>query len=57
MKLSIDKKADALYLKLDESKIVDTLEVSPGVVLFRLQRIEASCWGRGPLSLQAHTRP
>ena len=33
MKLSIDKKADALYLKLDESEIVDTLEVSPGVVL------------------------
>lgn len=33
MKLSIDKKADALYLKLDDSEIVDTLEVSPGVVL------------------------
>ena len=33
MKLSIDKKADALYLKLDESEIVDTQEVSPGVVL------------------------
>ncbi len=33
MKLSIDKKADALYLKLDESEIVDSEEVSPGVVL------------------------
>ena len=33
MKLSIDKKADALYLKLDESEIVDTQEVLPGVVL------------------------
>ena len=33
MKLSVDRKADALYLKLDDSEIVDTVEVSPGVVL------------------------
>lgn len=33
MKLKIDEKADALYLKLDDSKIVESEEVSPGVVL------------------------
>ena len=33
MKLHIDKEADALYLRLDESKIVESEEVSPGVEL------------------------
>ena len=33
MKLNVDKKADALYLRLDESRIVESEEVSPGVVL------------------------
>ena len=33
MKLSIDKQADALYLRLDDSPIVESEEVSPGVVL------------------------
>ena len=33
MKLSIDKEADALYLRLDDSPIVESEEVSPGVVL------------------------
>ena len=33
MKLSIDKQADALYLRLDDSPIVESDEVSPGVVL------------------------
>jgi len=33
MKLQVDEKADALYLRLDESKIVESQEVSPGVVL------------------------
>ena len=33
MKLNVDKKADALYLRLDDSPIVDSEEVSPGVVL------------------------
>ncbi|MDP2890431.1 MAG: DUF2283 domain-containing protein, partial [Bacteroidota bacterium] len=33
MKLKIDEKADALYLRLDDSKVVDSEEVSPGVVL------------------------
>lgn len=33
MKMHVDKKADALYLRLDESAIVDSEKVSPGVVL------------------------
>ena len=33
MKLHIDKEADALYLRLDDSSIVESEEVSPGVVL------------------------
>ncbi len=33
MKLFVDEKTDALYLRLDDSKIVDSREVSPGVVL------------------------
>ena len=33
MKLHVDKEADALYLRLDDSGIVESAEVSPGVVL------------------------
>lgn len=33
MKLHIDKEADALYLRLDDSQIIESEEVSPGVVL------------------------
>lgn len=33
MRLHVDQEADALYLRLDESNIVDSSEVSPGVVL------------------------
>lgn len=33
MKLHIDKESDALYLRLDDSRIVESQEVSPGVVL------------------------
>ena len=33
MKLTVDKKADALYLRLDDSTIVESEEVSPGIVL------------------------
>ena len=29
----MDKEADALYLRLDDSKIIESEEVSPGVVL------------------------
>ena len=33
MNLRVDKEADALYLRLDESVIVESEEVAPGVVL------------------------
>jgi len=33
MRLHVDKEADALYLRLDDSKIIDSEEVAPGVVL------------------------
>ena len=33
MKLHVDKEADALYLRLDTSVIIESEEVSPGVVL------------------------
>jgi len=33
MKLKVDQETDALYLRLDDSKIVESEEVQPGVVL------------------------
>jgi uncharacterized protein YuzE len=33
MRLHVDKEADVLYLRLDDSKIIESEEVSPGVVL------------------------
>ena len=33
MKLKVDEQSDALYLRLDDSSIVESQEVSPGVVL------------------------
>jgi uncharacterized protein YuzE len=33
MKLTIDRKADALYLDLDESPAAESEEISPGVIL------------------------
>ena len=33
MKLKVDKAADALYLRLDDSPVVESEEVSPGIVL------------------------
>lgn len=33
MKLKVDQKADALYLRLDDSKIIESEEVLAGVVL------------------------
>ena len=33
MRMQYDEKADALYLRLDESPVVDSREVDPGVVL------------------------
>ncbi len=33
MRLKIDKQSDALYFRLDESAIVESEEVQPGVIL------------------------
>jgi uncharacterized protein YuzE len=33
MTLKVDEKADALYLRLDDSEIFESEEVSPGVIL------------------------
>jgi len=33
MRVEVDKKSDALYFRLDESRIVESEEVRPGVVL------------------------
>jgi uncharacterized protein YuzE len=33
MRLHVDKEADALYLRLDDSKIIESQEVAPGVIL------------------------
>ena len=33
MKLIVDEKTDALYLRLDDSRIVESQEASPGVIL------------------------
>lgn len=33
MKLHFDENADALYMRLDDSRIVDSQEVQPGIVL------------------------
>jgi uncharacterized protein YuzE len=33
MKLKVDKENDALYFRLDESSIVESEEVQPGVIL------------------------
>ena len=33
MRLHVDKEADALHLRLDESAIVESEEIAPGVVL------------------------
>ena len=31
--MHVDKEADALYLRLDDSKIIESEEVAPGVIL------------------------
>ena len=33
MRLYVDKEADALYLRLDDSKIIESEEVAPGVIV------------------------
>ena len=33
MKLHMDRDADALYMRLDDSKIIESEEIAPGVVV------------------------
>jgi len=33
MRINIDKESDALYFRLDESRVVESEEVRPGVIL------------------------
>jgi uncharacterized protein YuzE len=33
MKITVDKESDTLYFRLDETKIVESEEVRPGIVL------------------------
>ena len=33
MRLKVDKESDTLYLRLDESKVAESEEVRPGVIL------------------------
>ena len=33
MRLKIDRESDTLYLRIDESKVVESEEVRPGVIL------------------------
>jgi uncharacterized protein YuzE len=33
MRLHLDKAADALYLRLDDSKIIESEEIAPGVIV------------------------
>jgi uncharacterized protein YuzE len=40
MKVHFDEKADAIYLRLDESSIVDSEEVRPGIILDLNERDE-----------------
>jgi uncharacterized protein YuzE len=40
MKIHLDEKADALYLRLDDSPIAESEEVAPGIVLDYNERDE-----------------
>ncbi len=42
MRLHFDEKADALYMRLDDSTIIDSLEVQPGIVLDFMNRTKLS---------------
>ncbi|NLV67152.1 MAG: DUF2283 domain-containing protein [Spirochaetes bacterium] len=33
MKIKVDEKADALYIRIDDSKIIESEEVTPGVII------------------------
>ena len=52
MRLKADREGDALYLRLDETAIVESEEVRPGVILDFNEGRRGS-WCRIPKSLQA----
>jgi len=55
MKLKIDKENDALYFRLDESEIVESEEVQPGVILDF--DAKGHVVGIGLLALSTRTQP
>jgi uncharacterized protein YuzE len=44
IKLKVDEKADALYFRLDDSKIIESEEVSSGVLLDFNQDKQVVVW-------------
>jgi hypothetical protein len=46
MKLKIDREADALYLTLDDSGVVESGEVSPGTIVDYNAENEVKAFGR-----------
>ena len=56
MRLRVDKQADALYLCLDDSAIVESVEVVPGVVL-DYNKAEEVVGNRNARTLRAITGP
>jgi uncharacterized protein YuzE len=53
MRLHVDKEADALYLRLDDSRIIESEEVAPGVILDYNEKNEV-VGGRDALLVQAN---
>ena len=42
MKMRYDEQVDALYLSLDESDVVESEEVKPGIILDSMQPVKSS---------------
>ena len=55
MKLHVDEQADALYFRLDDSPIIESEEVTPGIVLDYNERDEVV--GIEVLHLSRRTEP
>ena len=55
MRLKVDKESDALYFRLDESSIVESEEVQPGVILDF--NAEGKVVGIEMFNLSLRTRP
>jgi uncharacterized protein YuzE len=55
MKLHVDERADALYLRLDDTPIAESEEVAPGIVLDYNEREEVV--GVEVLQLSRRTEP